>query len=43
MTPRAVSGEPAVAFLIENGLGHDRSCRVAGAEKQHVIVVGGHR
>src|SRR6516164_2655571 len=33
------SAEFPLAFPVQNGLGHNRACRVAGAEKQHVELL----
>src|ERR1700756_1942855 len=40
MASRAVSGEIRTSFLIQNGFRENRTCGVAGTEKQHVA---GHR
>ena len=34
----AVSGEIGLAFLVEDGFGHDGTGRIAGAEKEDVAV-----
>jgi hypothetical protein len=39
MAPRAVSNEPRLAFEIQDRLGHDGARRVAGAQKQNVVVI----
>src|SRR5258708_18040410 len=39
MTSCAVGAKPGFAREVKNRLGHDRPCRVAGAEKENVVVI----
>src|ERR1035438_1541729 len=40
MAARAVRRETPFAAVVQNRLGHDGSCGIAGAEEQDVIVTG---